>query len=284
MLKNIIIAALLTLFIARFIELSRSGASPAPRRFRSYGKLYTTPSGEVNSLFLNALTQPHLLIAGATGSGKSVIINGLISTALYRLPGCQPDGVQFILIDPKRVELSMYRNLPHTIVYSSEPDTMLAALQTALNITENRYTQMQKQGVRKYTGGDIYVIIDELADLMTTQKAKVTPLIQRLAQIGRAANVHIIAATQCPKADVIPTKIACNFDARFGLRTRNAQDSRNITGLSGLESLPKYGKGFYMTPDEEKVYDIPLTPDTELERLVNWWSGSECRKALPAAV
>ena len=106
-----------------------------------------------------------------------------------------------------------------------------------MEITESRYKAMQRQRVKKYAGGALYVIIDELADLMTTARRQVQPLIQRLAQIGRAANIHIIAATQCPLATIIPTPIKVNFDSRVALRTRSAQDSRNIFRGEGLRTL-----------------------------------------------
>ncbi len=218
-------------------------------------------------LYDSMLKQPHLLIAGATGSGKSVIINGLIYTAIIQSPATN----QFILIDPKRVELVQYRYLPHTIDYSSEPFEMVASLTYAMMITENRYKEMQKRGIKKYTGSHIYVIIDELADLMTTNKKEVQPLIQRLAQVGRAANVHIIAATQCPLATVIPTPIKVNFDARVGLRTRSKQDSRNILDMTGCELLPRYGQGYYMTPESTLKYHIPMYSDEEITELCNYW-------------
>lgn len=230
--------------------------------------VYHTPAGETYTLFENMLQQPHLLVAGATGSGKSVVINGIIGTALYHSPA----KVQFILVDPKRVELSQYKRLPHVIRYASEPDDMVAALQDALTITERRYKEMSRHGVKKYDGSHVYVIIDELADLMTTQKKAVAPLIQRLAQIGRAAAVHIIAATQCPLVSVIPTAISVNFDARVGLRTRNAQDSRNILQRAGCELLPRYGQGYYLTAEGLTLYNIPMVPDTELSRLVSHWT------------
>lgn len=115
------------------------------------------------------------------------------------------------------------------------------------------------------------MVIDELADLMTTNKKQVQPLIQRLAQIGRAANVHIIAATQCPLSTVIPTPIKVNFDSRVGLRTRSKQDSRNILGLPGCETLPRYGQGYYMTPAGLQLYNIPMYSPAEVQRLVDYW-------------
>ena len=230
-------------------------------------RVWRTPPGSYYSLYKNMLEQPHLLVAGATGSGKSVVINGLIYTALYDSPA----AVQFILIDPKRVELVDYKPLPHTLQYASEPGDMVQALEKAMTITEARYKVMQRDRVKKYQGGGVYVIIDELADLMTTDRRHVQPLLQRLAQIGRAANVHIIAATQCPLAAVIPTPIKVNFDSRVALRTRSAQDSRNILGVKGCELLPRYGQGYYMTPDGLTLYNIPMQTPDEIAALVTYW-------------
>lgn len=232
---------------------------------------YNSPSGRFYDLYADMAKQTHLMIAGATGSGKSVVENGIIATLLYK----SPVDVQFILIDPKRVELNRYRHLPHTICYVSEPDTMLSALERAMRIVDERYTEMQKQNVNKYTGGHLYVIIDEFADLMTTQKKAVTPIVQRIAQVGRAANVHLIICTQCPIAEVIPTKIKCNFDSRVGLRTRSAQDSRNILGMTGCEGLPRYGEGFYMTAEGTGLWTIPMVSEAEIERLTAHWMQRE---------
>ena len=229
--------------------------------------IYHTPSGKYYNLYKDMLSQVHLLIAGTTGSGKSVIINGMLTTALYDSPA----EVEFILIDPKRVELIEYRNLPHTISYATEPLGVVHALEKAMDITEWRYTVMQSNGLKKFPGGHVYVVIDELADLMTTNKKQVQPLIQRLAQIGRAANIHIVAATQCPLASVIPTAIKVNFDSRVGLRTRSAQDSRNILGVKGCEDLPQYGKGLYMTPTGIQLYNIPMYTDDVHTKLINYW-------------
>lgn len=236
-------------------------------------RVWTTPTGEYLSLYKDMLKQPHLLIAGATGSGKSVVINGLIYTALYD----SPTAVQFILIDPKRVELVDYKPLPHTLQYASEPGEMVQALEKAMEITETRYKAMQVQHIKKYDGGAVYVVIDELADLMTTDRRHVQPLLQRLCQIGRAANVHVIAATQCPLATVIPTPIKVNFDSRVALRTRSAQDSRNILGVKGCELLPRYGQGYYMTPDGLTLYNIPMQDPASVKTMLDYWKRQKPR-------
>lgn len=231
-------------------------------------KYWNTPTMQYYSLYADMLKQTHLLIAGATGSGKSVVINGIITTSLQY----SPEQVQYILIDPKRVELVDYKPLPHTIAYASEPDTMVQALQRAMHLIEGRYSVMQRQHVKKYSGSNVYIVIDELADLMTTNKKQVQPLIQRIAQIGRAANVHIIAATQCPLSAVIPTPIKVNFDSRVGLRTRSKQDSRNILGCTGCECLPSYGQGYYMTTQGIDLYRIPMYDQTTTTALIHHWT------------
>lgn len=237
---------------------------------------WTTPQGQYYSLYADMLKQPHLLIAGATGSGKSVVINGILYTALYNSPA----AVKLILIDPKRVELIDYAQLPHALKYASEPGDMVQALELAMTITERRYKAMQARHIKKYNGGAVYVIIDELADLMTTNRRQVQPLLQRLAQIGRAANVHIIAATQCPLSAVIPTPIKVNFDSRVGLRTRSKQDSRNILGVGGCELLPRYGQGYYMTPEGLTLYNIPMQTPEDLQTLLTYWKHARPRTRL----
>lgn len=233
-------------------------------------KTYTTPGGERFTLYADMLQQPHLLIAGATGAGKSVVINGIIYTALYR-PPCGAGGARLILIDPKRVELAQWASVPHTLRYASEPDTIYNALLYAMQLCENRYKVMQGAGVRKYSGSDVYIIIDEFADLITVQGRRIKPIIQRLAQIGRAARIHIILATQTPIAKILPTEIKCNFDARVALRTRSAQDSRNITGSNGCESLPRYGQAYYLTPEGSIRTEVPMYHEAALDARANFW-------------
>lgn len=206
----------------------------------------------VPGLYADLVKQSHLLIAGATGSGKSVVINGMITT-LRRI---QPKA-QLILIDPKRVELSAYRRYRHTIAYADNAETIHASLNRGVQIVEKRYKIMQILHKKLYPGCDIYIFIDEFADLMTTDKKRIKPLIQRLAQIGRAAKVHVILATQTPIAAIIPTEIKCNFDSRLALRCRSTQDSRNILGVNGAELLPRWGYGIYMTAAEFSKVAIP---------------------------
>ena len=219
---------------------------------------YTVPN-----LYLDMIDRPHLLIAGATGSGKSVAINGLIYAAMAHYGA----GCGFILIDPKRVELAAYRTTKQCIRYASEPADMIQALKDTVTIIDNRYKALAAKGKRRQTTGPIYVVIDELADLMATAKREVQPLLQRICQIGRAANVHVIAATQCPLAKIIPTEIKVNFDYRLGLRMAQPQHSRNLLDMTCCETLPPFGQGFYQTPLETKKYIVPMIPEKDLTRI-----------------
>ena len=219
------------------------------------------------SLYDNMLSQTHLLVSGATGSGKSVVINGIIYNGLSK----SPDDFSMVLIDTKRVELSAYKYLPHCIRYASEPEDIVPTLEQVMSLVDARYNVMATLGLKKWNSGDIYVIIDEFADLMTTNRKQVQPLIQRLCQIGRGASVHCIIGTQTPISKVLPTEIKVNFDSRVGLRTRSAQDSRNILGMKGCETLPRYGEGYYMTPESIVKCDIPMYTDDEIQEVIDYW-------------
>lgn len=229
----------------------------------------TTPGGTRPAIYADMTKQAHLLIAGKTGAGKSVVINGIIYSLLIEKT---PDECALILIDPKRVELAQWRDCPHCVRYASEPGEPAEALRAALRITEDRFRQMQRERVRRWQGGQVYVIIDELADLMTVSRREVLPLIQRLCQIGRAAGVHVIAATQCPLTKVIPTEIKVNFDSILGLKTVTAQHSRNIIEQTGCENLPPYGYGYYRTPAGITVNRLPMVSDADLDRVEQHWS------------
>lgn len=220
--------------------------------------------------FYNELIEPtadnrNVLIAGMAGSGKSVIINGMINSILYT-----SDHVM-ALVDPKRVELSFYKDMPHTGLFATEPHDIEELLRKCMKIIDKRTDEMVKQRKRFYSGPRLHIFIDEMADLMLTSKSA-ADYIQRIAQLGRAANVQLICATQCPLASVIPTRIQVNFGVVIGLHTRNAQDSRNILGISGCEKLPKYGKALIRNIDEEepREVNIPMIPEEELDKIINY--------------
>lgn len=232
------------------------------------------PDRTVYTFHRDLLDQKHLMIAGTSGSGKSVLLNGMIYNALLRPPADCDGGVQFVLIDLKGHELDLYEHSPHTLRYAVEPSEAVSALEYAVTLMESRDHYQRKNHLRTYDGGDVYVVIDEFADLMTTAKKAVLPLIQRLAQRGRSARIHIVLCTQNPIAKIIPSEIKCNFDSIIGLHTANAQQSRNIIDVSGCETL-KIGEAYYIKPgqDLEKRTGIPLFTDEQIEARVTWWLG-----------
>ena len=243
-------------------------------------KCYRTPAASVYSFYDELLDLPHLLIAGATGSGKSVLLNGLIYNLTVEH---SPAEAEMILIDPKRVELVAYSDMPHCIRYASRPDEMLMALRDAVGIMEQRYQQMQNQRVRSYQGRDLYIFIDELADLMITQKREILPLLTRLAQLGRAAKIHTVICTQCvlSSSGILPSQLKVNYDNRVALRTASAQDSRNIIGTAGCEKLPNplrehRAECIFRNGADIGRYDLHMYQDSEISRVINWYTSKQC--------
>lgn len=190
----------------------------------------TSVTFEIHNYLITA--KQHILVAGETGWGKSTVINGLINSILHKDPRMN----QLILIDPKKVEFAKYRNVAHCIAFESETSKVEKLLEKCIDGIQRRLDIMVERGEDFYTGSKIYIIIDELADLAFTSK-KAMGYIQRIAQIGRAANIQLICATQCPLAEVIPTRIKCNLGLRIAVHTACAQDSRNILGYTGAEAL-----------------------------------------------
>ena len=236
-------------------------------------RVWRTPGGEVSRLYLDMLQQVHLLIAGATGSGKSTVVNGIMCAALLDSPADK----RFILIDPKKVELRDYAAIPHCIEYAQTGAEAVRALQDALNIVYSRYAEMDRKRLRMYRGSDVYVVIDELVPLLTNDDVKrdVVRMLQELLTIARAARVHVVACSQ--HIPTIPTALRCNFDSSLGLRTRNGNDSRNIIGRRGCERFPAPASagvayGYYARGADLDLYVLPQVEDAERGRLLGWWN------------
>ncbi len=200
-------------------------------------------------VYLDVAKMPHMLIAGTTGSGKSVCINSLIISILYK---ARPDEVKFILIDPKKVELNIYNGIPHLLVpVVSDPKKAAGSLHWAVTEMERRYELIEGAGVRNIKGYNdsiandpdaeklpqIVIIIDELADLMMTAKDDVEEAICRIAQKARAAGMHLIIGTQRPSVDVITGLIKANVPSRIAFTTVSQIDSRTIIDIAGAEKL-----------------------------------------------
>lgn len=211
----------------------------------------------------------HALVAGRTGSGKSNLLNTLICDLMTSKA---PFECQFIFIDLKRVEMAQYKGSPYTLRIATEPKQVVDTLKYAVDTIERRYKTLERKHLRKWDGCRIYIVIDELADLMTTLKAEVTPYIQRIAQIGRAANVFLIVATQVINAEIIPTKIKANLATRFCTGTQTALESRMILNEKGGEELPHYGQTLILSPKRQSVYKaiVDYISDSEIDSRVRY--------------
>jgi S-DNA-T family DNA segregation ATPase FtsK/SpoIIIE len=203
---------------------------------------------------------PHLLIAGATGSGKSVMINTLLSSLLYRN---SPSDLKLILVDPKQVELTPYNDIPHLLTpVIVEPEKCISALKWAVNEMERRYSLLAEEKVRNIAGYNdmkkeermpyIVIVIDELADLMMMAARDVEALIVRLAQKARAVGIHLVLATQRPSVDVITGLIKANVPARIAFTVASQVDSRTILDQGGAEKLLGKGDMLLLTPEFNK--------------------------------
>ncbi len=251
---------------------------------------------------------PHLLVAGTTGSGKSVAINTMILSLLYRLP---PERCRFIMVDPKMLELSVYDGIPHLLTpVVTDPKKAVVALRWAVREMESRYEAMSKLGVRNIEGYNarmaemiaagekmprravppgepenvfdmapqdptplpyIVVIVDEMADLMLVAGKEIEAAIQRLAQMARAAGIHLIMATQRPSVDVITGTIKANFPTRISFQVTSKIDSRTILGEAGAEQLLGQGDMLYMQGGGRitRVHG-PFVSDAEVEEIVQF--------------
>jgi DNA segregation ATPase FtsK/SpoIIIE, S-DNA-T family len=223
-------------------------------------------------------SMPHLLIAGTTGSGKSVCINTIILSLLFRHT---PDKCKFILIDPKMLELSTYEGIPHLLCpVITEAKKAASVLGWVVKEMENRYRLMTKEGVRNIDGYNtkhslpmpyIVVVVDEMSDLMLVAGKEIESYIQKLSQMARAAGIHIIMATQRPSVDVITGTIKANFPTRISFQVTSKIDSRTILGEQGAEQLLGKGDMLYMSSANRIVrIHAPFVSDNEIEKVNNY--------------
>jgi DNA segregation ATPase FtsK/SpoIIIE, S-DNA-T family len=222
-------------------------------------------------------SMPHLLIAGTTGSGKSVCINTIIVSLLYKL---SPDLCKFILIDPKMLELSTYEGIPHLLTpVITDAKKATSALAWTVKEMNSRYKLMSKVGVRNIDGYNakhklkmpyIVVVVDEMSDLMLVAGKEIENYIQKLSQMARAAGIHIIMATQRPSVDVITGTIKANFPTRISFQVSSKIDSRTILGEQGAEQLLGKGDMLFMS-SANRIVRIhgPYVSEQEIEQVVN---------------
>lgn len=236
-----------------------------------------------NGIFTDIAKMPHLLIAGATGSGKSVCLNSIIVSILYR---ARPEEVKFLMIDPKTVELAVYGGIPHLLVpVVTDPRKAAGALGWAVSEMLSRYKTFADNGVRDITGYNkfcekeqrppmpqIVLVIDELADLMMAAPNEVEDSICRLAQMARAAGMHLVIATQRPSVDVITGIIKANIPSRIALTVSSQVDSRTILDMGGAEKLLGYGDMLYSPVGSAKPTRVQgcYLSDEEREKVIDF--------------
>ena len=223
---------------------------------------------------------PHVLVAGTTGSGKSVLINAFICSLLFRTT---PQEVRLIMVDPKRVELTGYNGIPHLLTpVIVEPDKILSALRWAMTEMENRYKQFAQVGVRNIDSFNelsgfqampyVVILIDELADLMAYAPVEVEDAICRIAQMARATGIHLVIATQRPSVDVITGLIKANVPSRIAFNVSSMIDSRVIIDMPGAEKLLGRGDMLYVPPEQSKPSRIQGTfvSEQEVKKVVDF--------------
>lgn len=253
----------------------------AQGRFRESGsKLMLALGKDISgqSLIADLGDMPHLLIAGTTGSGKTVCINSLIMSMLFN---AAPTEVKFLMVDPKMVELAMYNDLPHMLCPTvTDPKKVSAALSWVVGEMESRYTILSKAGVRNiqayHAQGNqlpfIVIIIDELADLMQVAAKTIESAITRLAQLSRAVGIHLILATQRPSVDVITGVIKANFPARISFKVASKVDSRTVLDMNGAETLLGKGDLLFIKPGDAKPVrgQCSFVSDEEVNRVIDF--------------
>jgi DNA segregation ATPase FtsK/SpoIIIE, S-DNA-T family len=267
----------------------------SPEFLGTKSKLTLALGKDINGRIITSdlATMPHLLIAGSTGSGKSVAINAMIMSILYK---ATPDQVRLILVDPKRVELGIYEGVPHLYVpIIREPKLAANALRNAVREMERRLKVLAAKGVRNLDQYNklfetdtpslfesetdekplpqIVIIIDELADLMMLDQSNVEESITRLAQMARAVGIHLVLATQRPSVDVITGLIKANFPSRISFRVATKIDSRTILDANGAESLLGKGDMLYLPSGSARVQRVhaPYTSEKETHAVVEFW-------------
>jgi S-DNA-T family DNA segregation ATPase FtsK/SpoIIIE len=254
---------------------------------KSTAKLPLPLGRDVNGRYIvgDLAKMPHLLIAGATGSGKSVCINSIIATFLLTK---SPDDLRMIMIDPKMVELAGYEGVPHLQApVITEMDKVVSALRAVLREMERRYQVFSRLGVRNIDGYELrrsteptlakipylVVIIDELADLMMTTPDEVETILVRLAQMARATGIHLLIATQRPSVDVLTGLIKANVPARIAFAVTSQTDSRVILDMPGAERLLGRGDMLFMPADAAKPHRVQgsYIDDQDLQKVVKHW-------------
>jgi DNA segregation ATPase FtsK/SpoIIIE, S-DNA-T family len=265
---------------AQYVTLRKMLSSPNMKNHKS--KLAVALGIDVagKPVVADIAKMPHILIAGATGSGKSVCVNTFLCSILFR---SSPSEVKLILVDPKRVELTAYNNIPHLMTpVIVEPKKVVSALKWAVNEMDNRYKKLAEVGVKNIDAyndlagfvamSSIVIVIDELADIMLFSPKEVEDSVTRIAQMARAVGIHLVLATQRPSVDVITGLIKANIPTRIAFNVSSMMDSRVILDTPGAEKMLGKGDMLFVPPDQAKPSRVQGTfvSDQEIKGLVDF--------------
>ena len=226
-------------------------------------------------LTLNIQEMPHILIGGTTGGGKSVLLNGMITSLLFKHT---PETLNFIMIDPKQVELSIYGSLPHLLKpIIVDPFKAIDTLGYLCDLMEKRYNMMARKGAKTAAEiglPSIVVVVDEFSDLMIVSKKAVEAGIVRIAQLGRAAGIHLIISTQQPTVNVITSLIKANISCRIALKTATVNNSMVVLDRKGAEKLTGKGDALLKLPGEVNPirFQAPMIETADISPVVKYWS------------
>jgi S-DNA-T family DNA segregation ATPase FtsK/SpoIIIE len=267
-------------YTAQYVTLREMLAAPTLKQHKSKLAVALGIGVSGEHVVADIAKMPHLLIAGSTGSGKSVAVNAFMCSILFR---ASPEEVKFILVDPKRVELSGYNDIPHLMTpVIVEPNKVVSALKWATNEMDRRYKQLAEVRVRNISEynemaglsamPNIIIVIDELADIMLFAPTEVEECITRIAQMARAVGIHLVLATQRPSVDVITGLIKANVPTRIAFNVSSVTDSRVILDSPGAEKLLGRGDMLYLPPDRAKPLRVQGTfvNDREIHGLIDF--------------
>jgi len=276
------------------VSLSEVISSPVYQDMTSPLKMVLGKDVAGNTVAADLATMPHLLIAGTTGSGKSVCINDILCSFLLRMT---PNELRLVLVDPKRVELTGYNGIPHLLSpVIVDADHVVGALRWMMREMDSRYRKFSDTGTRNIANYNVHcentgnkkipyilIVLDELADLMLLAPDETERAITRLAQLARATGIHLIIATQRPSTDILTGLIKANFPARIAFAVASSVDSRVILDQTGAERLLGRGDMLFQAPDAAAPVRIQsaFVSDREINRLASYWRGFTVSKSAP---
>jgi len=244
--------------------------------------LYEMPAGTFRPHLLDLIRGNHTLIAGATGSGKSVLENEILKAFLLSFFPCGSAGANLILIDPKKVELREYKDIPHCIRYADNIADIIATLEDVRQLVNDRLEYMQARGLRQFDGIPVYIFVDEVVDLFVSAEAKtIIRLMSDIISISRCCSVYWVLLTQAPNRRILRPEIVLNLSTRVALRCNSAIESRQIIGDTGAEQLPPHGIAIVQKGIERYKIRITMSDEAERREIVEAWTAQNNPRPKP---